>query len=157
MSRLTAIWILSCGLLFIQSNAAKPRIEENAHKEIEQAFNSGKLVVLVVAPSKSGGEDDESEAYGDWADSLNGFAASVPADIKIIKLAAAKYKQEVEEPKIRKEFATVFLRDSTHSLLYDGMVVEAKVYKLGLAWLHQQADDKAMAAYGLREKPATLK
>jgi hypothetical protein len=115
------------------------------------------VVVLVIAPPKSAGEKDESEAYGDWADNLNGFASSAPPDIQIIRLTPARYRQEVEEPKIRRTFATVFLRDSTHALLYDGMIVEAKAYKVGDGWLHQHPDDKAITAYGLQEKPAKLK
>ena len=141
--------------MVIQSDIANAQHEAKAGKEIEQAFSSGKTVVLVVAPHKSAG-DDESEAYGDWADNLNRFASSLPADTKLVKLTAAQYKQDVEEPKIRQAFATVFLRDRTHALLYDGMIVEAKAYKVGLGWLHQQPDEKAMSAYGLQEKPAKL-
>jgi len=38
------------------------------------------------------------------------------------------------------------------------MIVEAKAYKIGLDWLHQQpSEEKAIAAYGFQEKPAKLK
>ena len=157
MPRLPVRWLLLCWLMVFQSNVGSPQREANAHQKIEQAFSSGKMVVLVVAPQKSAG-DEESEAYGDWADNLNGFASSLPADTKIVKLTAAQYKQDVEEPKIRRPFATLFLRDSTHALLHDGMIVEAKAYKIGLDWLHQQQqDEKTIAAYGFREQPAKLK
>ena len=155
MFRLSAGWLLLCCLIVIHSDLANAQHEPKARKEIEQAFSSGKMVVLVVAPHESAA-GDESEAYGDWADNLNEFASSLPADTKLVKLTAAQYKQDVEEPKIRRGFATVFLRDSTHALLYDGMIVEAKAYKVGLGWLHQQADEKAASAYGLQERPAKL-
>lgn len=155
MPRLSAGWLVFFGLLALHCNLANAQ-QTKARKEVEQAFNSGKMVVLVVAPQKHAGEEDESETYGDWADNLNGFASSLPADTKIVKLTAAQYKQDLEEPKIRRAYATVFLRDATHALLYDGMIVEAMAYKVGLAWLHQQPDEKAMSAYGLQEKPAKL-
>lgn len=157
MSRLSAGWFFFCCLIVIQSSVGNAQHEAKVRKEIEQAFSSGKMVVLVVAPQKHAGEEDENEAYGDWADGLNGFASALPADTKIVKLTAAEYKQDVEEPRIRRAFATVFLRDSTHALLYDGMIVEAKAYMIGLGWLHQQPDEKNIAAYGFREKPAKLK
>ncbi len=157
MSRLATAWIVFCGLIIMQSNVGNTHHEAAARKEIDQAFSSSKVVVLVIAPPKSAGEEGESEAYGDWADTLNGFASSAPSDTKIIKLTPAQYSQELEEPKIRRGFATVFLRDPTHALLYDGMIVEAKAYKVGLGWLHQHPDEKAMTAYGLEQKPAKLK
>lgn len=147
--------LLLCGLLMMQSSATQKGQSADPRKDIDQAFGSGKFVVLVVAPAKSA--DEDSEAYGDWAEYLNAFSSSVPANTKIIKLTAARYKLTVEEPKIRREFATVFLKDATHALLYDGMILEAKVYKVGLGWLHQNATDKELAGQGLKEKPAQLK
>jgi hypothetical protein len=141
----------------IPSGVSQTRPEAGARRDIEQAFDSNKIVVLVIAPAKSAGQENESEAYGDWADYLKEFSASAPSDSKIIKLTSTKYRQTFEEPKIRHDFATVFLKDSTHSLVYDGMVVEPKVYKLGVGWLNQRADDKSLVAYGLQERPAKLK
>ncbi|MGD0758917.1 MAG: hypothetical protein ABR921_08435 [Candidatus Sulfotelmatobacter sp.] len=157
MCRLMSAWVLLCGLTMMQPSVSQAPQETGARKDIDLAFGGNKVVVLVIAPAKSAHEDDNSEAHGDWADYLNGFSSSAPADTKIIRLTPAKYRQVVEEPKIRRDFATVFLRDSTHSLLYDGMILEPKVYKLGLAWLHQHPDDKEMAAYGLQERPSRLK
>jgi len=156
MSRLAAGWLLFCALMVSQSGVPNTHQSTKTRNEIDDAFSSKKTVVLIVAPSKSAGED-ESEAYGDWADSLNGFTSSLPADTKIVKLTAAQYKQQVEEPQIRRVYATVFLRDAAHALLYDGMIVEAKAYNVGLEWLHEHPDEKAMAAYGLHEKSAKLK
>jgi hypothetical protein len=156
MRRPLSVWVLLCGLMMLQPAASQRQQTAGPCKDVEQALASKKVVVLVIAPAKSPGQD-ESEAYGDWADYLNAFSSSVPADTKIIKLTPAKYSQTVEEPKIRRNFATVFMKDSTHSLLYDGMIVEPKVYKVALGWLHENADSKDLAAQGLQEKPARLK
>jgi len=86
MPRLPVRWLLLCWLIiFFQSNVSSHQRDANAHQKIAEAFNGGTLVVLVVAPQKSAGQEDESEAYGDWADNLNGFASSLPADTKIVK------------------------------------------------------------------------
>jgi len=107
-------------IIFSPSSVGSHQREAKAHQRIDQAFNSGKMVVLVVAPQKSAGQEDESEAYVDWADNRSGFASSLPADTKIVKLTPAQYKQDVEEPGIRRAIATVFRRDSTHALLHNG-------------------------------------
>jgi hypothetical protein len=152
-----SVWVLLCGLVMMQSTVSQTRQETGARKDIDLAFSGKKVVVLVIAPAKSAGEESQSEAYGDWADYLNEFSSSLPSDTKIIRLTSDKYRQAIEEPKIRHDFATVFLKDATHALLYDGMVVEPKVYKLGLGWLNQHAEDKDLAAYGLQQRPAQLK
>jgi len=156
MRRLWSVWVLLCGLVMLQFAASQSKQNAGLCKDIAQAFESKKVVVLVIGPAKSAGQD-ESEAYGDWADYLNAFSSSAPSDTKIIKLTPTKYSQTVEEPKIRRNFATVFMKDATHSLLYDGMIVEPKVYKVALAWLHENADNKDLATQGLQEKPARLK
>jgi hypothetical protein len=157
MCRAMSVWVLLCGLVMMQAPVSQTRPEASVRKDIDLAFGSSKVVVLVISPAKSAGEESDSEAYGDWADYLHEFSSSVPSDTKIVKLTSAKYRQAVEEPKIRRDFATVFLKDATHALLYDGMVVEPKVYKLGLGWLHQHAEEKDLATYGLVQRPAQLK
>jgi hypothetical protein len=156
MRRPSSVWVLLCGLVMLQFAASQSKQNAGPCKDIAQAFEGKKVVVLVIAPTKSAGQDD-SEAYGDWADYLNAFSSSAPSDTKIIRLTPAKYGQTLEEPKIRRNFATVFMKDSTHSLLYEGMIVEPKVYKVALGWLHENADSKDLAAQGLQERPARLK
>jgi hypothetical protein len=49
------------------------------------------------------------------------------------------------------------MRDPNHALVYNGMVVERKVYEIGLAYLKRQMDEKLASAYGLQEAPAYFK
>jgi hypothetical protein len=58
------------------------------------------------------------------------------------------------QPKVKGDFATLFMRDPNHALVYNGMVVERKVYEIGLAYLKRQMDEKLASAYGLQEAPA---
>jgi hypothetical protein len=134
--------------------AAQPR-EDWSRKDIEAQFHDGKTVVLVVAPAGRPKEADES--YGDWADGLNNFATHASASVKILKLTPQRFAQVLLQPEVKGDFATLFMRDSEHALVYDGMVVERKIYEIGLAYLKRQVDQKQASAYGLNEKTAHFK
>jgi hypothetical protein len=135
--------------------AAQQPSAEVGRKGMEAAFRGGKSVVLVIAPSGKQQSDDES--YGDWADGLNDFATHVGADVKILKLTPLKFRQLLQQPKLKEGFATLFMRDSDHALVYDGMVTEPKVYEIGLAYLKHQPYEKSASAYLLQEKTAHFK
>ena len=133
---------------------AQPR-KDGDRKDIEAQFHDGKTVVLVVAPA--GKPKDADESYGDWADGLNTFATHAGASVKILKLTPQRFAQLLLQPEVKGHFATLFMRDSEHALVYDGMVVERKVYEIGLAYLKRQIDQKQASAYGLQEKTAHFK
>lgn len=127
-----------------------------ARAEVAKALRSGQGVVLVVvADVKKPGAADES--YGDWADNLNYFVAHADQKIKIIKLTARRYPNVMADPKTKSRYATLFIRDLSHVLLYDGMILESQVYKLGQAYILQHSDPKAMSAWGLQETTARLR
>ncbi len=107
-------------------------------KELDAALRSKKEVVLVVAPHYQKG-DDENEAYGDWADRFNDFSAHAGEGVKVIRVTRAQYVRDVAEPVIKGRFATLFVKDLGQGLLYDHMVLESDVYKVGVAYLSEQA------------------
>jgi hypothetical protein len=135
--------------------AQQPR-KDGQRKDIEAQFHDGKAVVLVVAPTVRK-PSDADEAYGDWADGLNNFATHAGAGVKILKLTPLGFTQLLLQPKVKGDFATLFMRDPDHALVYNGMVVERKVYEIGLAYLKRQMDEKLASAYGLQEEPADFK
>jgi len=55
------------------------------------ALRAGKPVVLVIANGAPARPTDE--AYGDWADALNNFAAHADPGVKIIRLTARAYRK----------------------------------------------------------------
>jgi hypothetical protein len=135
--------------------AAQPR-KDVTYKDVETALHDGKKVVLVVSPTGRK-QNDADESYADWADGLNDFAAHAGADIKILKVTPLRLTQLMLQPKVKGDFATLFIRDPEHALVYDGMVVEPKVYEIGLAYLKHHPDEKAESAYGLQEKTVRFK
>lgn len=142
-------------MIFLTAAAQQPRSDRD-RKDIETQFHDGKTLVLVVAPAGRK-PSDADESYGDWADGLNNFATHAGAGIKILKLTPPEFAQLLLQPKVKGDFATLFMRDSEHALVYDGMVVERKVYEIGLAYLKRQMDEKLASAYGLQEKVAHFK
>jgi len=143
-------------LLTLATIAAQPR-KDVARKDLEAALHVGKTVVLVVAPATKRAADDES--YGDWADALNDFSAhaGAGADVRIFQLTPLRLSQLLVAPRIKHEFAVLFLRDTEHALVYDGQVVERKVYDLGLAYAKGRPDEKLQSSYGLQEKTTRFK
>ena len=121
------------------------------NKEIEAASRDGKAVILIIAPS-SRKQNDTSEAYGDWSDGVNDFVATVSTHVKIFKLTRLSLSYLLAQPKIANNFALLFIRDSEHALVYDGVAVEPKIYKLGLEYLNHEPDERSNAEYGLKEK-----
>jgi hypothetical protein len=101
--------------------------------------------------------NDEDESYADWADGLNDFAIHSGPKVKIFKLTPLRFAQLLLQPTVKGNFATLFMRDLGHALVYDGMVVEPKIYEIGLAYLKHIPDEKGESAYGLREKTAHFK
>jgi hypothetical protein len=94
--RLTVLAVLAatgCGL----SQSTTPHKEKAPPNEIRMALMNGP-VVLVVQPS---GKADTSEAYGDWAEYLNAFAAREKS-VKIVKLSGRRYSELVTSPQLNK-------------------------------------------------------
>src|SRR3954465_12454821 len=103
---------------------------ERARKEVDTAFRARQPFVLVVTGS---GEKatDTSEAYADWAEYLNAFRTQADSRVKIVKVTALQYPEFITGPKLKDQYATLFVRDAGHVLLYDGMILEPQVYRLG--------------------------
>ena len=140
----------------LTGSAAQSPGRDGMRKDIEAALRNGKSVVLVVAPAMSK-TNDADESYGDWADGLNDFAAHAGADVKVFRLTPPKFSQLLLQPKVKGNFATLFIRESGHALVYEGMVVEPKIYAIGLAYLQHRPDEKAESDYGLMEKVTLFK
>ena len=122
-------------------------------RELVAALRSGGRVILVIARSAPGKPTDE--AYGDWADALNNFAAHADPRVKIIKVTAPAYRLAIADPTISGPFATLFVRDLDHALLYRGMILEPQVYHLGQGFILEQVEPSPAAAYGLM--PTTIR
>jgi len=112
-------------------------------------LRAGRRVVVAVAPAAQQGQD-ANEAYGDWADRLNQFSQHLPNGVRVLKFTSSGLRKVVRQPVVSQQYATLFLKDRTHGLLYDGMILEAEVYRLGLAWLDGRSDENELAASGLR-------
>jgi hypothetical protein len=125
-------------------------------KEILAAIESHQGVVLVVSP-KPDKALEASEAYADWASYLNKFARKEGANMKIVRLTPQNYAEALAEPKLEDSFATLFVRDSTHGLLYKGMIVEPLFYQAGKAYLSEKSDAKPALPHGLQEISVRLR
>lgn len=90
--------------------------------------------MIVVAPATSSAEDRNSEAYGDYAEYLNGFAMNRPAGLRLVRLSLARYKQLFRQPVISKSYATIVLRRTGQAMIYSDMVLEPQVYQAGARW-----------------------
>jgi hypothetical protein len=123
---------------------------ERARKDLDAAFHAGQPFILVITGGKPKPADD-NETYADWAEYLNAFRAQTDSRIKIVKVTALQYPELIIEPKPKDKYATLFVRDSEHGLLYDGMILEPQVYQLGLAYLQDHPDGKANLANGLKD------
>jgi hypothetical protein len=126
--------------------AASPR-------ELVAALRPGNSVMLVIANRAAARPTDE--AYGDWADALNNFAAHADPRLKIVKLTAHAYRLAIAAPRIPGQFATLFVRDRDHALLYQGMILEREVYHLGQDYILEQTEPPQATAYGLT--PTTIR
>jgi len=63
----------------------------------------------------------------------------------------------VADPQIKDGFATLFIRDLSHVLLYKGMILEPKVYQLGQTYMLQHLDLKSVVPYGSEEVNVRLR
>ena len=122
----------------------KPQTPAAASHELQRCLKAGTGIVLVVAAANAPRGDDES--YGDWADNLKSFLNSAPSDVKVMRLTPALYEKLISGPKLKQRFATVFVRDEGHALVYDGRVVEQRAYVLGMGFIGKSAGDGAAFA-----------
>jgi hypothetical protein len=146
MSHLTVLAVLAAtgwGL----SQSTPPHKEKAPPNEIRMALTNGRPVVLVVQPS---GKADTSEAYGDWAEYLNAFAAREKS-VKIVKLTGRRYSELVTAPQLDKPYNTLFLRDVGHALLYRGMILEPDIYVKGKAYMVGKQSLEPAQRTGLEE------
>jgi hypothetical protein len=148
--------LLSFALLSGPTPAHAQR-SDKARTEIRTALHNKIKIVLVVSPVSQNQYAQADEAYGDWADRLDNFSARATADIKIIKLTPAQYAQIVVVPKIKGDFATLFMLDPKRALLYDGMILENEIYQCAVAYLNREPNDKSLANYGLQKVGARTK
>jgi hypothetical protein len=128
MSR--AVWLVLAALWLLASSAGA---SAGARASRAAALPAGPAVVI-VAPAKPGAADMESEAYADWAEYLNAFAATKPAGLKLVRMTSARWRQVVRAPVPSDSYATLFLRRDGSVLMHDGMVIEAEAYGTGAAW-----------------------
>jgi hypothetical protein len=128
-----------------------------SRSQLVAGLRTGQPVVLVIANTAAAKSTDE--AYGDWADALNTFAAHKDPGVKIVKQTPRSYRLAVAGPRIAGQFATLFIRDLNHALLYRGMILEPQVYRLGEDYMLQRTDQsQAQAkAYGLTSTAIRLR
>jgi hypothetical protein len=150
-------WVLGCCALAwaLLSFMAAVQAASTPRAVLVGALRDGTPLVVVVAATKKA--DDSNEAYGDWADLLNEFAAHAPPNVKIVRLGPRDFAMDFAKPHVSGSFSTLFIRDAAHALLYDGMIVEANVYVLGRAYLSSPVDLAKAATWGLHETVVALR
>jgi hypothetical protein len=153
LHRQSRLWLALFLSLSLGGTARAGDAASSTPRELVAALHSGKPIVLVIASGAAAKPTDE--AYGDWADALNNFAAGADPRVKIIKLTATAYRLSIADPQIPGQFATLFVRDLDHSLLYRGIILEPQVYHLGEGYILDQTEPPPAAAYGLT--PTTIR
>jgi hypothetical protein len=146
VSYFTVLAVLGATAGGLSQSTTLPK-EKAAPNEIQVALKSGRPLVLVVQPS---GRSDDSEAYGDWAEYLNAFAAREKS-VKIVKLSGRRYSELVAAPQLNKRYNTLFLRDAGHALLYRGMILEPDIYVKGKAYMAGKLGPEPAPGTGLEE------
>jgi hypothetical protein len=141
------LWLALVLILSLGGIGQAADIAAASPRELVAALRSGKPVVVVIASGAAAKPTDE--LYGDWADALNNFAAYSSPQLEIIKLTARAYRLAIAGPRIPGQFATLFIRDLDHALLYRGMILEPQVYRLGQGYILEQTEPSPAGAYGL--------
>lgn len=113
-------------------------------------LRAGRPFVLVVAPSAPG-RIANSEAYAGWQSYLGDFVQSRPADIAVLRLALADYRRLVAAPAWRDAFGTLFIRGGRRALLHRGLVLEPRIYELGVAFLRTGSSSREAGTFGMVE------
>jgi hypothetical protein len=112
-------------------------------------LRDGRPTVIIVSPPAHD-LAPRSEAYADWAFYRDDFLRRRPEDLCVLRMAAAAYRRRFAEPVLSDRFATIFVRDPDHALVYPGLILEPDIYRLGVAFLRGQDIDGA--PYGLQDR-----
>lgn len=156
INRLYALFAISAALCSVAPSQQHANTKER--KALVAALRAKKGVVLIVASAQP---DSSSPGYSEWYDHFTDFDNGISKDKTVevvVLLGRAEYAQIVGEPKIKGDFATLFLADATHGLLYDGPLVEPADYKIGTSFLKiGKIEDKALPPYGLKKVAVRLK
>jgi hypothetical protein len=146
-------WFAFVLALSLGGRAQAADIAAAAPHQLVAALRTGKPIILVIASPTPARPTDE--AYGDWADVLNDFAAHADPGVRIIKVTPRAYHLAITAPRISGQFGTLFVRDLNHALLHRGMIVEPQVYRLGQDFILQQTEPSSAKTYGL--SPTTIR
>ena len=142
-----------CCLHVADAQGRRPAV---SRADLQATLKAEKGFVLTVSPAATPSATDE--AYADWASYLNIFATTTGAKTKILKLSSSRYKGKIAGPRLSHPFATLFVLDERHILIYDGTVLEPAIYELGLAYIsHRPFDQEAAASYGLKQSSFSLR
>ena len=149
--RQACLW-LALVLTLIQGETSQAAVGKAvvSQRELVAALRSQPVVLAVWNGTPAKPTD---ETYGDWADALNNFHSS--AQVKVITLTSREYRIAIAGPRLSGQFATLFIRDLDHALLYRGMILEPQVYQLGQSYMLEQSEPSPSSAYGLR--PTTIR
>lgn len=141
--RYAALFVIVAAAVVYAQSSKRPKgvVERKRTDEIRTALSTGKPVVLLVFDSTG---KRSGEAYADWAEYLNQFSSRERNRVVIVRLTPHRYGQLVTTPQLTGAYNTLFLRDSTHAMLYRGMIVEPQVYSIGTSF----ATGKAGAQVG---------
>jgi hypothetical protein len=146
-------WFAFVLVLSLGGRAQAADIAAATPHQLVAALRTGMPVILVIASPAPARPTDE--AYGDWADALNDFAAHADPSVRIIRVTARAYHLAIATPWISGQFGTLFIRDLNHALLHRGMIVEPQVYRLGQDFILQQTEPSSAKTYGL--SPTTIR
>jgi hypothetical protein len=148
-------WFAFVLALSLGGRAQAADIAAAAPHQLVAALRTGKPIVLVIASPAPAKPTDE--AYGDWADALNDFAAHADPSVRIIKVTPRAYHLAITAPRISGQFGTLFIRDLNHALLHRGMILEPQVYSLGQDFILQQTEQPSAKTYGLTSTTVRLR
>jgi hypothetical protein len=155
MRRFTYLLLFAAFTAALVGLAAPQPKHLDPRSELLAALRAKKKVVLVSAADpastlngyRNDPEHTADETYGDWKNYFDDFGERYGRDFKIILVSSrAHFSQIVEEPKIKTDWATLFILDAEHGLLYDDILLDPEEYKIGVAYLRQEPGSKSMAA-----------
>lgn len=90
--------------------------------------------LVVVAPDRPTRTELGSEAYADWAATLDDYSAAKPARLRIVRVSAERWRRLFVRPAMPARYAAVFLRADGQALVRSGRVLDPPIYEAGGAW-----------------------
>jgi hypothetical protein len=148
--------VIRTALLLTGILLAAPNAQAESAAAARRIIADGKPAVLIVSHAATN-KDLASEAYADWAACLNEFVAEQRETFRFVRITPKDLKAIFGgRAPVTQPFATVFIRNASGAIYYDGMIHEPAVYRAAAEFL-SGTDDPRAAALGLKPFPLRLR